>query len=140
MRCGLFLDGWSEVQDLLLFSRRSRGSISGESDDIIGGATRVIKTVQKPEIIQIASNNKETQRNFKKMSIPRNLGQLYTLGHRDYCTTVNKFNDKLRIHIRKYFEPQPAPGEVPPIPAYQIRCGPHRGRMERFTKICARGE
>ena len=49
------------------------------------------------------------------MSIPRNLDQLYTLGDRDYYATVNRFNNQLRIHIRKYFEPQPAPGEVPPF-------------------------
>jgi len=49
------------------------------------------------------------------MALPPILGRLYFLGDRDYCATVNTFNNQLKIHIRKFFEPKAIPGEAPPL-------------------------
>lgn len=49
------------------------------------------------------------------MTTLQTLGSLFPLGDRDYFATVNRFNGELKIHIRKYFEPKPIPGEAPPL-------------------------
>ena len=44
-----------------------------------------------------------------------NLGKVLSLGDRCYCATANKFKGEIKIHVRKYYEPKPEPGEAPPF-------------------------
>ena len=43
------------------------------------------------------------------------LGKVFSLGDRYYCITANKFKDQIKIHVRKYYEDKPEPGQAPPF-------------------------